>query len=78
MACYWLFLFLVNMMKGRICIGSGVVVDQEKVHGHDLRQDEVALMVESLKVNTIKHTRCSYDIEVGGFSGWCINDVEVL
>ena len=56
MTCYWLFLFSVNMLKGRVILGTGHTVSQRKVHGYELQNNEIAVMVESLKVSSFKHS----------------------
>ena len=78
MACYWLFLFSVNIMKGNVSIGSGLTVDWDEVHGHMLEDNEVALRVKSLKVKSFQHAKYRYNIEVGGYTAWNVNDIEVL
>lgn len=78
MTCYWLFLFSVNMLKGRVILGTGHTVSQRKVHGYELQNNEIAVMVESLKVSSFKHSKYGYDIEIGGFTAWYLNDIEVL
>ena len=77
MACYWLFLFSVNLMKGNVSLGVGRIVDWEEVHGH-LLDNEVALKVISLKVKSLQHPKHGYDVKVGGHTAWNINDIEVL
>ena len=78
MACYWLFLFSVNIMKGNVSVGSGLTDDQNKVQGYELKDNEVALMAKSLKVKSLQYEKYRYDIEVGGFTAWNVNDIEVL
>ena len=65
-------------MKGNASVGSGLTVDQNKVHGYQLKDNEVALMVKSLKVKSLQHEKYRYDIEVGGFTAWNVNDIKVL
>ena len=65
-------------MKGNVSVGSGLTVDRNKVYGYELKDNEVALMVKSLKVKSLQHEKYRYDIEVGGFTVWNVNDIEVL
>ena len=67
-------------MKGNVSVESGLTDDQNKVHGYELKDNEVALMAKSLKVKSLQHEKytCRYNIEVGGFTAWNVNDIEVL
>ena len=57
------------MMKGKVEIGSGMVVQQTKVHGYPLQDNEVAIMVETLKTSSpILHSKHKYQVEEGGFT----------
>lgn len=68
-------LLSVNMFKRSKIIGTGVVMDQETVHGHKLKNDEVALMVKSLTDKAVKHHLYKYDIEVNCFTAWNPRDI---
>ena len=67
-------------MKGNKSVGSGLTVQtiQNTVHGNELKDNEVALIVESLKVKSLKHEKYGYNIEVGGFTARNVDDIEVL
>ena len=66
------------MMKGKIEIGSGMVMQETQVHGHLLQDNEVAIVVETLKTSSpILHSKHGYQVEEGGFTAWNINDVVV-
>ena len=73
----YMYFFSVNMLKGTEIIGTGVVMDRETVHGHKLKNDEVALTVESLTDKAIRHHRYKYDVEVNGFTAWNLCDIIV-
>ena len=48
--------------------GEGVVVDQDKVHGNKICQDEVAISITIIYDIYSDHLLYNYSFEAGGFA----------
>ena len=61
--------------KEGVDIAQGVVVDQSSVHNNEVRSDEVALMVESLKIVPFHHPQRDYEVHANSFTSWKLPDI---
>ena len=52
-------------------VGKGTVVKRPKVHGHTIKEGEVAVLIDAMiGYNYIQHPNYSYDVEAGGYIAW--------
>ena len=73
---------LVNLYEDERYIGSGQVVSLQepgqKVHNTALNHNEVVIAVQKLDVARLLHPIHKYTIEVGAYTAWKLDDLEVM
>ena len=55
-----------------------VLAEEETVHNNKLNHDEVKVLVKNLYEPNLKHPHYNYEIEVGSYVAWKLEELDVI